>query len=336
MDSGEPARARRRSAQPETLLDAARYSIPELPYQRVHRARVASRLAEAADAPLVLVSAPAGTGKTSAVVAWVRESGEETGWVSFERNDPTFWEHVLRCLAGRGVAVPSGWHVPGSTLLGRERLTALCRLLSQRDRRLVLVLEDYELESRELGDELDFLLRHCGGRLQLVLVGRVDPVFPLYRYALTDSLVEIRLADLALTDGEAADLVRSVGVSLGEDSVRALNRRLGGWPAGVHLAARALAGRAEDDDTEAFVESLVRQTVVLDEFLVSEVLDQLRDGLATGAPRHLRAGRAVPRARRGDRRSCGVPCPQQLQRAPLPRAAGVRSPRLVPLPRFRP
>src|SRR5688500_12092489 len=50
-----------------SVLDAARFSVPQLPPRRTHRARVAQKLEQSSSVPLVLVSAPAGTGKTSAV-----------------------------------------------------------------------------------------------------------------------------------------------------------------------------------------------------------------------------------------------------------------------------
>ena len=46
---------------------------------------------------------------------------------------------------------------------------------------------------------MDHLLRHSLGRLCFVFVGRVDPVLPLYRYRLTDSILEIRAPDLAFS-----------------------------------------------------------------------------------------------------------------------------------------
>jgi LuxR family maltose regulon positive regulatory protein len=117
--------------------------------------------------------------------------------------------------------------------------------------------------------EVDFLLRHAAGHLRLVLVGRVDPVLPLYRYRLDELMVEVRAADLAFTDEEAGQLLRGLGLRLSDDSVHDLNERLKGWAAGLRFAARALADR---EDPEQSAATVVAQTGDINEYLLGEVL----------------------------------------------------------------
>jgi LuxR family maltose regulon positive regulatory protein len=256
----------------EGPLDAARFDIPQLPPFHVARSGVFPLLESSATESLVLVSAPAGTGKTSAVAEWVRDAGtREVGWVAFENDDVTFWRYVIQCLARLGVDVPEAWSPPADACLGRERLLALSVLVAEMPRRITVVLDGYELVSRELGNEIDFLLRHTEGRLRLVLIGRVDPVFPLYRYAISGSLVEVRAAQLAFDDEEATELLASAGVSMVAASVRELNLALQGWAAGLRLAARALSGRPDPEDRVAAV---VLRTSALTEFLIEEVLNR--------------------------------------------------------------
>ena len=76
------------------------------------------------------------------------------------------------------------------------------------------MLDGAEVVSSALGDDLDFLLRHSADRLQLVLITRSDPVMPLYRYRLDETMTELRMADLACDDAEAADLLAASGVRL--------------------------------------------------------------------------------------------------------------------------
>jgi LuxR family maltose regulon positive regulatory protein len=146
----------------------------------------------------------------------------------------------------------------------------LTGVLADSPKRFTVVLDGYEMASLELAREVDFLLRHTLGRLCLVFVGRVDPVLPLYRYRLMDSVLEIRAADLAFTDVEAAELLTGLGVTLSRASVHELNQRIKGWAAGLRFAGRALVGR---EHPEASVATVVSQTCDINEYLVGEVLD---------------------------------------------------------------
>ena len=89
----------------DELLAAARFGIPGIRSSHVRRPRLVAALTEAPELPLVLVSGPAGTGKTALVAEWVRETQEigTTGWVTFEDGDDDFWGHLLECLRRLGL-----------------------------------------------------------------------------------------------------------------------------------------------------------------------------------------------------------------------------------------
>ena len=250
---------------------AARFGVPAVSTAHVRRARLTAALAGSDNLPLVVVSAPAGTGKTALVAEWVRgEPGDTTCWVAFEDGELSFWRLVLESLRRQGLGVPTSWTVPAGGLLGMRRLSALGELLVRASERVTVVVDGYVLASRELAREIDLLLRRTPGRLCFVFVGRVDPVQLVHRYRLTDSVLELRAPDLAFSDEEAGFLLRSSGVELEGGTVHDLNQRLSGWAAGLRFAARALTGR---DDAEAYAAMVVEHTSDINEYLVSEVLD---------------------------------------------------------------
>ncbi len=273
--TGQPEHTGIDTAQPvDGLLAAARFGIPEVPEFHVRRPRLEDLLVHAGAVPLVLVSAPAGTGKTSLVAEWLRHSGPGggvVGWITFEDDDKAFWGFVIDCLGRLGLDLPvRSADVSTDTPLGARRLTALASAIVAAPEPISLVIDGYELVSQEIAREVDLLLRHTFGRLRVVLVGRVDPVLPLYRYRLADRLREIRVAELAFTDDEAAHLLSGLGVSLDPESVRELNQRTKGWAAGLRFAGRILAGR---DDPGESVATVVAQAGDINEYLVGEVLD---------------------------------------------------------------
>jgi LuxR family maltose regulon positive regulatory protein len=257
----------------EELIAATRFKIPELPTSYVHRPQLLKVLEQAKALPLVLVSAPAGTGKTSLVAEWVTrgEGPGATGWISFEDGDAKFWQLVIECLDRLGLSIPDqNGDAAADISLGKPGLMALAGVIAGLPGRLSIIIDGYEMISLELAREVDFLLQHTLGKLRFIFVGRVDPVLPLYRYRLADTLLEIRAADLAFSDEEAAQLMRLSGVALSKTAVHDVNERVRGWAAGLRFAARALATK---DDPEQSAATVVAQTGDINEYLIGEVLD---------------------------------------------------------------
>ena len=117
---------------------------------------------------------------------------------------------------------------------------------------------------------VDFLLRHSGHRLAVVILTRSDPVLPLHRYRLNDLITEVRTADLAFTPDEVRELVDAAGLALTEQSIDGLVARTHGWAAGVRLA---LLSVALQPDPDAAMLQLAGDTGNIAEYLLVEVLD---------------------------------------------------------------
>src|SRR3954470_19182117 len=81
--------------------------VPELPVEFTPRPLLRQRLDEATATQVVVVSAPAGSGKTLLLADWVRhDPGPETAWISLDAddNDPRrLWSTVVIAL----LALPS-------------------------------------------------------------------------------------------------------------------------------------------------------------------------------------------------------------------------------------
>src|SRR3954470_13528634 len=76
--------------------------VPELPAEFTPRPALRQRLDAATPAQVIVVIAPAGSGKTLLLADWVRQQGGlETAWISLDAddNDPRrLWSGVLSAL----------------------------------------------------------------------------------------------------------------------------------------------------------------------------------------------------------------------------------------------
>jgi LuxR family maltose regulon positive regulatory protein len=286
----------------------AKFLVPAPNGPMLRRRRLLERLSAAvAGSPVTLVCAPAGSGKTVLASSWVSSGTfpDPVVWISLDEDDERpgiFWTYVVTGLDRAGVDV-EGVGVPRSPdSVDRSTLVRLAACLSERAHPVVLVLDNADaLAGRELADDVDFLLRHTGERLRLVVLSRVDPALPLPLYRLERLVAEIRFRDLAFTLGEARELLRARSRDLSENEVHAVSERTRGWAAGLRLTGlpdgRTDTGEREpvvlaDDDLAAYFRSEVlgkQPPSVRDVVLATSVVDVVPAELA----RHLSGSKSA-------------------------------------------
>ena len=262
------------------MLLATKLHVPVPQPGFVPRRRLAARLDEGVERGLVLVCAPAGSGKTALLSSWARCGQRPAAWLSLDAgdNDPArFWRHAVAALdrACPGIAERVGPLLgPPAPSSFEPLVTALINDLSAQrgDGEVLLVLDDYHLVgSQPVHESLGFLLQHLPPGLHPVLASRADPPLPLARLRARGQLAELRAAELRFTADEAAAMLReAVGDDLPDAAVAALGARTEGWAAGLQLAALSLHGH---DDAAAFVAAFTGSHRYVLDYLAEEVLE---------------------------------------------------------------
>jgi LuxR family maltose regulon positive regulatory protein len=224
---------------------AAKLRIPSVQPWVVERPRLLEMFSQAVDGPLTLVSAPAGSGKTVLASSWAtaQAGSARLAWVSLDEEDGqpgSLWSYVIAGLAGTGVPV-AGVGVPDQTgTVERSLLVRLAACLWEQPQPVVLVLDNAQfLTTDEIGEEIDFLIRHADPQLRMVMLTRRDPPLPLHRYRLSGSVTEVRLGQLSFTLPEVHAMLASHGVVLSDSAFSTLTERTRGWAAGLRLALLA-------------------------------------------------------------------------------------------------
>jgi LuxR family maltose regulon positive regulatory protein len=265
----------------QDVLLATKLHVPRRRPGFVPRPRLVGRLEEGLARGLVLICAPAGSGKTVLLADWARHGGRPVAWLSLDvsDNDPArFWRHVVAAL---GQARPGIGELAGPVLGPLEAsspdglVMALINELAAdpREDELLLVLDDYHLiDSQPVHGSLLFLLEHLPPGLRMVLASRSDPPLSLARLRAGGQLAELRAAELRFTADEAAALLReAIGADLPGTAVATLTARTEGWAAGLQLAGLSLRGQA---DTAGFVAAFSGSHRYILDYLTGEVLER--------------------------------------------------------------
>ncbi len=268
------------AAERDVLL-ATKLHVPGPRPGSVPRPRLADRLDEGLGRGLVLVCAPAGSGKTALLADWARRAQRPVAWLSLDEgdNDPArFWRHAVAALDGvcPGIGerlAPLLGPPPPSSFEGL--VTALINELTARPEagEVPLVLDDYHLVgSQPVHTSVGFLLEHLPPGLHPVLASRADPPLALARLRARGQLAELRAAELRFTGDEAAAMLReAAGTDLPDAAVAALAARTEGWAAGLQLAGLSLRGQA---DVAAFVAAFTGSHRYVLDYLAEEVLER--------------------------------------------------------------
>ena len=223
------------------LIIQSKLAVPPLSETRIARPRVERRLAElVARHRVVVVSATAGAGKTTAVAAAIDLLDLPVAWLTIDTTDLaqgrllTYLEASLSTVAPsvRGLVT----HALGQGLAHVEAAGLLADALGGDG--VVLVLDDLERlgEAEPPWALLDSFLRHAPPSLHALLISRrgLPPGLSSVRPA-TGVLAAIGDADLTFTPVEAAAALAEVGK--GDADAESVVQATGGWVTGVLFEA---------------------------------------------------------------------------------------------------
>jgi LuxR family maltose regulon positive regulatory protein len=262
------------------LLLTTKLFVPRARPDLVPRPRLLTRLDAGLDAGrCLLLSAPAGAGKTSLLAAWLAHLDRPAAWLTLDERDQDVGQ-VLRYLVaalqtiapacGRGaLAWLEAPRPPTPEVVVTELVNDVAALPAPG----LLVLDDYHLvRASDVHAAVGFLLDHLPPALHLVIASREDPPLPLPRLRARRQLTEVRAADLGFSVEEAAAFLDTgMELRLAEAQVAALVERTEGWAAGLQLAGLALRDRP---DPAAFVAAFAGSHRLVADYLTAEVLDR--------------------------------------------------------------
>lgn len=264
------------------ILLKTKLHIPQMRISRVQRPHLVMRLKQALEKKLIMISAPAGYGKTTLITEWLSTINYSTAWISLDKGDNdvgTFWlylthalQHALQMECAPLNKVFNNDLLPSNYLMLENCLVDLINELDQLNKTIILVLDDYQvIQSQDIHSSITFLINHAPACFHLVIITRADPPLNLAFLRGRSTLAEFRLADLRFSDQEIFEFMQSVmQLNLSDREISTLAATTEGWIAGLQLAGLSLRGK---ENTSEFIETFGGEDRYIMDFLLEEVLN---------------------------------------------------------------
>lgn len=243
----------------------------------VYRRGPSEKLNKAKNKKLILVSAPAGYGKTTLVSQWIEKNNRDATWYSLDNadNDPsTFLKYIIAGIqtikkdyGESALKLLNSPNKAGTVSIASLMINDLLSLKKE----LYLVLDDFHVIShREVFEVVKYLLTHIPDHIHLIILTRSDPPLSTSRMRSQGQVLEIRMSDLSFTANEITTFFnKKLKLGLQKSDIYTLEAKTEGWIAGLQLAALSMHGIT---DKPAFIEALAGSNRYIMDYLIEEVL----------------------------------------------------------------
>ena len=246
----------------------------------MRRENVESLLSSETSYPIIVVTAPAGYGKSTQISHWVSQTGMDCAWISLDRshNDlGVFLQHIANAVdTCHPVAAEFLRKQLRSAELAPSNFIAdsMAVQLEGKGRDFILVLDDYhEIDADEIHLFVESLLMNLPDSFRIAIVSRRTPRVAMSRLRAQGLVLDIRLQDLQFDRAAIRELTNhQTGLDINDKLLDELQKITEGWPAGLRML---LMARAKDMDLETYLARFDGQVWQIQEFLVEEVLRQL-------------------------------------------------------------
>jgi LuxR family maltose regulon positive regulatory protein len=263
-------------------LISTKTRVPRLRPDLLLRPRLIDFIHTHLDRRLILISAPAGYGKTSLLTGFAADTDLKVCWYTldpFDQDLHVFLEYLVEAIAVRfpdfghrsrallrDIAEPSGDLYPIVTTMVRE-------IYDRIEEHFVLILDDHHtVETQEYINEfLDLFVTYVDENCHLILASRTLPALPnLSLHVARRQAAGLSIDELRFTAAEVRALAKqNYGLGLNLEQAEILAQRTGGWITGLLLTA---VSQWEQEKADLPDQGWVN--VDLYDYLSRQVLDQ--------------------------------------------------------------
>lgn len=255
-------------------------TLPHLNRHTVENPNLPSWLEDCANASLVLAVAPAGFGKTTAILGiheHLREAGVHTAWIQLgpEDNHLDRFCQLIHAAIGNDQPVPAEERATSANLIDAVyRHTSfnfrLLDLVEKLDQPTAVFLDDFDhITDPHILQMVQNMVERAGPQCRFIIAARAQPQLKLLKLRAQGKVILIGFRELAFDLEQARTFFNArYQLDLDDASIERLQQSTEGWPTGLQLAALAMEKRK---DRQSFIKNFQISAADIDHYLNEEV-----------------------------------------------------------------
>lgn len=253
----------------------------------LQRKRLLDKLDECSHLPFILLSAPAGYGKSIVVSQWLEHCQNNYAWLSLDKsmNDSaTFISYFIEMLKRsesfeieKLKELEKGLHF----LSWEAIINSIINIVNEFQKQTSLIFDDYYLiHNPDIHQLIETLLKENLVNLQIIIITRWDPPFQLKELRLYQKMIELRMRTLKFDEDEIAQLIAIENLEgFSEEKIKELNAKTEGWILAIRmiLLARDFSVlKDENSGSKILINDLDRIMSLISEGLDSDFFRQMQ------------------------------------------------------------
>ncbi|MFD1315142.1 LuxR C-terminal-related transcriptional regulator [Namhaeicola litoreus] len=201
------------------------------------RKRLLEKLEKHSHLPFILLSAPAGYGKSIVVSQWLEHCQNNYAWLSIDKsmNDSaTFISYFIEMLKrSESVEIEKLKELEKELhfLSWEGIINSIINIVNEFQKQTSLIFDDYYLiHNPDIHQLVETLLRENLVNLQIIIITRWDPPFQFKELRLYQKMIEFRMRTLKFDEDEIAQLIAlEQRVEFSEEKIKELSTKTEGW-----------------------------------------------------------------------------------------------------------
>lgn len=254
----------------------AKLHAPAIDKNIISREKLLHKLRHVPECKLTLVTAPAGYGKTTAVLHWLLRCGLPSAWLSLDSHDNSpgvFWRYVCSALDNiiNGVSKETEYVFSYPEMLKSNiHINILIDKLAKVESDFILVLDDlHYITEPSIMEGLSYLIDYLPEKMHLICISRTAPEINLARHKFKWQIQHLEEKDLRFGDEEIFLFYQARGIILENSDIRKVKSYTEGWAAALVAVAMSLEDSGENRD---IIAGLTASGEDIGQYLNNEIL----------------------------------------------------------------